>query len=259
MTQEKSFEQHRHDFFMHYYDMATRDLDRHLNTGWQAITVIAGTIALLSLGHKNELPFPIAAAAALAVFCWALAHTLDANYWAIRAIAFLANVEAVYFAEEDRSATNPYIGRHPPGKLLDSLRHQRTLIAVLVGVTLVDYSVQFARAGGLVMWVDRLEWSLPAIVLLVGGMIVLNSWAHRLNDYQNFVHRSPGPGIVATRKELQARGVLLEGAVAAASQPIFEDLNRRLRQATLVRSVWVVAVIIFGLLLIIFIVCGKIR
>jgi hypothetical protein len=255
MTPEDRFEEQRHGFLMHYYDMAVKDLDRHLNTGWQSITVIAGGIVSISLGHKGDLPLPIAFASAIAVFGWGLAHVLDANYWAIRAIAFLANVESIYLAEEDRKATNPYVGHHPPAKMLDSLKHQSRLVMLLLGVTMIDYSLRlFDMAGKLTEpsinlgWVLRLEWMLPLFFFLIAGTYFVFSWCERLQDYEQFVLQSPGAGIAQTRSELIQRGVLLKTSGAASFvQPALASIQSKLLIATRVKWISIAVAAIFGL------------
>jgi hypothetical protein len=110
-------------FIKEYYKMATSDLDRHLKAGWQTIAVLAGGAAILTAGHDAKIGLPIAVAIALISAFWGVLTVIDANYWSLRAIAFLANVEAVYFSAEDRRYFNPYIGYHPSLKLLNSLRY----------------------------------------------------------------------------------------------------------------------------------------
>jgi hypothetical protein len=45
---------------------------------------------------------PVATTIALASACGGALFVIDANYWSLRAIGFLANVEAIYFSAEDR-------------------------------------------------------------------------------------------------------------------------------------------------------------
>jgi hypothetical protein len=117
------YRRQRHEFILHYYDMATKDLDRHLKVGWETIAIVAGAIATLSIAPER-LPVPLAVTTSLVILFWGMLHLLDANYWAVRAIAFLANVEAIYFSKEDRRHIHPYVGWHPSFKLLNSLKHQ---------------------------------------------------------------------------------------------------------------------------------------
>ena len=100
----------RHDFIKEYYKMATADLDRHLKAGWQTIAVLAGGAAILAAGHEGKIGLPIAVTIALISAFWGTLTVIDANYWSIRAIAFLSNVEAIYFSAQDRAYFNPYVG-----------------------------------------------------------------------------------------------------------------------------------------------------
>ncbi len=93
--------------------MATPDLDRHLKAGRQTIAVLAGGAAILTAGHDGKIGLPIAVTIALISAFWGILTVIDANYWSLRVIAFLANVEAVYFSAQDRAYFNRYIGHHP--------------------------------------------------------------------------------------------------------------------------------------------------
>src|SRR5690349_10656296 len=78
----------RHDFIKEYYKMAVADLDRHLKGGWQTIAVLAGGAAVLTVGHDGKMPIPLSVSIALFIAFWGMLNVLDANYWALRAIAF---------------------------------------------------------------------------------------------------------------------------------------------------------------------------
>ena len=58
-TPVASSEERRHEFLLHYYDMAVRDLERHLGMGWQTIAFVGGAIVSLSLAYDNKLPVPL--------------------------------------------------------------------------------------------------------------------------------------------------------------------------------------------------------
>src|SRR6266478_147070 len=117
------FNDQRHDFILAYYSMAVQDLSRHLGVGWQTLTSVVGTVALLSLAQESKLPLPVAVTVAVVIGFWGVLNILDADYWATRAIAFLANVEAVYFFRNERKVFNAYAGLHPPLKIMDSLKY----------------------------------------------------------------------------------------------------------------------------------------
>ena len=117
--ERKEIRAQRHDFIKEYYKMAVADLDRHLKAGWQTIVVLGGGAAILTAGHDGTIGLPIATSLAMIAGLWGALTVIDANYWSLRAIGFLANVEAIYFAAEDRAVFNPYMGKHPPYKLLN--------------------------------------------------------------------------------------------------------------------------------------------
>jgi hypothetical protein len=202
------FRQQRHEFILAYYDMATKDLDRHLKIGWQSIAVIGGAIGSLVLGEEGKLPIPFAVTLAILVSSWGLANILDANYWAIRAIGFLSNVEAVYFSDEDRRAFNPYLGHHPPLKLMNSLKHQFNAVFFFVILSFLYYIFKIAENTGLrqglgkfldYSFVEFLAWELPLYAACGLAVLQVRFWRRRVRDYREFVTGSPGPGLVKAR------------------------------------------------------------
>ncbi len=150
----QEFRQQKHEFILHYYDMATKDLDRHLKIGWQTIVVLGTSIATLSLGFKGDLPIPVAMIINLLLLAWCANNIIDANFWSLRAIAFLANVEAVYFRKDERKCFNMYAGEHPPWHMMESLGNLARLILILACLTLTCYGYyafdpNFAGARGI--------------------------------------------------------------------------------------------------------------
>lgn len=203
---EKEIREQRHDFIKEYYKMATADLDRHLKVSWQTIAVVAGGVVSISLAQEGKLPIPFAVSAALGVALWGLWNIIDGNYWSIRAIAFLANVESIYFAEEDRRNFNPYAGFHPPYKLLDSLKYQ-FLVVLLYFVLIVCYfvwrifGIDYGVFIGKFVKLDVVTigfWMLPIITAAFGTWYTIRIWVTRIDDYLRFVEQAPGPGMVKT-------------------------------------------------------------
>jgi hypothetical protein len=203
--ERKEVRAQRHDFIKEYYKMATMDLDRHLKGGWQAIAVLAGGAAILTAGHDGKIGLPIATTIALATAIWAALTVIDANYWSLRAIAFLANVEAIYFSKDDRRYFNPYMGYHPPFKLLNSLRYLLWLSLIFGAATLLGMLweiITYYPTPGFIVEKLRiinpirfLFWSIPVFTGLWGGIWIIASYRKRLKDYIDFSHESPGPGV----------------------------------------------------------------
>jgi hypothetical protein len=206
--ERKEIRAQRHDFIKEYYKMATTDLDRHLKAGWQTIAVLAGGGAFLTAGHDGKIGLPIAVAIALVSAFWGVLTIIDANYWSVRAIAFLSNVEAVYFSAQDRAYFNPYIGYHPSLKLLNNLRYMFWL-CVLFGIMavlslfweisqlyptakLVWAHVKSMRSSQIVLW------STPFLVGVWGWVWVIAVYRKRMQDYYDFSVSSPGPGVRLT-------------------------------------------------------------
>ncbi len=211
--EEKEIRAQRHDFIKEYYRMATLDLDRHLKGGWQTIAVLAGGVAILTAGHDGKLGLPIATTIALWAAIWGALTVIDANYWSLRAIGFLANVEAVYFAADDRQHFNPYMGIHPPFKLLNSLRYLFWLCILFGAASLVamfwDVSRFFPTVGSIWAKVKSMGairfaiWGLPIITALWGGVWIFAVSRRRLLDYIEFSRGSPGPGVRMKVEELR--------------------------------------------------------
>lgn len=221
--ERKEVRAQRHDFIKEYYKMATMDLDRHLKGGWQAIAVLAGGAAILTAGHDGKIGLPIATTIALATAIWAGLTVIDANYWSLRAIAFLANVEAIYFSRSDRRYFNPYMGHHPPFKLLNSLRYLLWLSLIFGVANLLDKLweiITYYPTPRLILAklhvIDPLRflyWGIPVLSGLWGGIWILAAYRKRVKDYLNFSHESPGPGVRLDSTE--ERNVTLEPITGA--------------------------------------------
>lgn len=206
VTPVASTEHRRHEFVLHYYDMAVKDLERHLGIGWQTIAVVGGAIASLGLAYDNKLPMPLGVSAALGISFWGVLNIIDANFWALRAIGFLANVEATYLSEKHREYLHPYVGRHPPYKLMNSLLFQYWMAALLVVVSLAAYlhGIWYHVDGSSVAdtlrtvdWPTIGFWSMPAIVFLIGINLAIRTELRRIHAYLDFVESSPGPSMAA--------------------------------------------------------------
>jgi hypothetical protein len=200
----KEIRAQRHDFIKEYYKMAAADLDRHLKGSWQTIVTVATTVAAISLAQDNKLPAPFAVAVSSTVGFWGLCNLIDGNYWSLRAIAFLSNVEAIYFSDADRKNFNPYIGYHPPLKLLDSLRYQFFAVSlfILLGIAFMAWRM---LGGGLGQFEHKLTnapmgnvvfWLLPICIVLGGVAYTISVWLDRTKEYLAFVEAAPGPGVI---------------------------------------------------------------
>ena len=205
------FRSQRHEFILHYYEMATKDLERHLQMGWQTIATAAGAIVTLSAGQQGYLPIPVAVFTAFLVCFWGLDNVIDANYWANRAIAFLANVEAVYFYKDEQSVFNPYAGLHPPYKLMDSLKVQFQAVVGIVIATIIFFVIHIAQRtsnfstfGVTVSKGSYIKvgiWLTPVLLFVALLYRTLSQWKGRVSDYLRFVKESPGPGMLKNRSD----------------------------------------------------------
>jgi len=210
---EEEVRSQRHDFIKEYYKMATLDLDRHLKGGWQAIAILAGGAAVLTAGHEGKIGLPIASALALATATWAALTCIDANFWSLRAIAFLSNVEAIYFSADDRKYFNPYIGRHPQFKLLNSLKYIFWLSLFFGAATLLnllwEMSKRYPRPGMIIEKIRTMGamqfalWGFPELVAAWGILLILIVSRNLLGQYIQFTTESPGPGVRTNARELR--------------------------------------------------------
>jgi hypothetical protein len=238
----KELRTQRHDFIKEYYKMAVTDLDRHIKGSWQTIVTVAATVATISLAEDNKLPVPIAVAASLGVGFWGLCNLIDGNFWSLRAIAFLANVEAVYFTEEDRKHFNPYVGHHPGYHLLDSLRYQFAAVVLFLFIS-IAYFIWRAFDKGLSEFIARVSnssieafvfWLLPWFIVVLGIVYTLHTWRMCLGKYLSFVTDSPGPGM-QTNLPIK-RSVEFEtsenNVPITSGEKVQEQLRNGLRQRT---------------------------
>jgi hypothetical protein len=216
--EKKEVRAQRHDFIKEYYKMATTDLDRHLKAGWQTIAVLGGGAAILAAGHDGKIGLPIAVTIALISAFWGVLTVIDANYWSARAIAFLSNVEAVYFSAQDRAYFNPYIGHHPDFKLMNSLRYMFWLCVLFGTASVLSllWEILQAYPTANLIWAHAksmrplrfLLWSTPFLVGVWGWVWVIAVYRKRMRNYYDFSTGSPGPGVKPTI--LPLRHVTLE-------------------------------------------------
>lgn len=231
MTIDEEVRSNRHDFIKEYYKMATADLDRHMKAGWQTIAVLAGGAAILTAGHEGKIGLPIATSIALVSAIWGALFVVDANYWSLRAIGFLANVEAVYFSDQDRANFNPYVGRHPPYKLLDSLRYMYWLCVIFGVAALATLLWEITRSYPTLSSIAEKSWRLDALrfclwispwILTWGGTAwVFRVWLARTLDYKHFTEKSPGPGI--SKDTANLRPVTLNSTASGAILSNLQD------------------------------------
>jgi hypothetical protein len=204
--------------------------------GWQSIALAGGTAAALSLGEQGHLPIPIAVTMALTIACWGLLNLIDASYWATRAIGFLANVEAVYFSEADLEKFHPYIARHPPLKMMDSLKYQALAIVGFIGITVFYFGWKVLTLSqgtsnlptliSSAPWYKLVYWCLPVIFGAPSAFFVINARRKSIEDYQHFVNSSPGPGLVKNAQVF--RTVLLEDIADANLITTGKNIQRAL-------------------------------
>lgn len=211
----------RHDFLLKYYDMAVKDLERHLKFGVDSISVLAAVVGSIIAAESGDVPAPLALVFALLALLWGAWTLTSANYWAIRAIAFLANVEAFYFSKEDRKSLNRYVGTHPPYHFIDSLGGHAAMfttlfvVVVLWGAYLLSGAVEVADSISSMLTGNRsnIFWIAFSVLAVVVGTLGVHRYLDRMMEYKKFVEESPGPGLANALSDIPgATGVFADSA-----------------------------------------------
>ena len=211
----------RHDFLLKYYDMAVKDLERHLKFGVDSVSVLAAVVGSIIAAESGDVPAPLALVFALLALLWGAWTLTSANYWAIRAIAFLANVEAFYFSKEDRKNLNKYVGTHPPYHFIDSLGGHAAMfttlfvVVVLWGAFLLSGAVEGADSILSMLTDNRsnIFWIAFSVLAVVVGTLGVHRYLDRMREYNKFVKDSPGPGLAETLSDIPgAAGTFAESA-----------------------------------------------
>ena len=224
---------------MKYYDMATKDLDRHLKIGWQTIVVLGGSLTTLGLGFKGDLPIPLAVSINLLFLGWCAINVFNSNIWSLRAIAFLANVEAIYFRKDEKKYFNMYAGAHPPWHFIDTLGNLFRLIWILGIITLfcfvyviidptfgdiskeqdvtiirlpeasttigkvdnqaVEHEKNHLTKLDIVRYAQLVFWLAPFNIAAVIFWFSTKKYRKCQERYLDFMKQSPGPGMVIDR------------------------------------------------------------
>lgn len=196
---------HRHDFLMNYYNMAVNDLDRFQKIGVQTISSLVGFVVVISLGFKGELPLTLSICFGITVLGWGWANIIDSNYWSIRAISFLSNIESVYFKKEERKFFNPYVGYYPPYKIIASLKNQIFLIVIFIIIAFIlSFQPAFdninnktvLQAIDNISYLNLLYYSSPIVLNLVLLYFINFRFLARAKDYLSFIQECPGPGLI---------------------------------------------------------------
>jgi len=204
----------KHEFILHYYNMAVKDLERHLKLGWETIAQLSVALLLISSGYQGYIPLPIAFSGTFIFIMWGMSNLIDSNYWALRAIAFLSNVESVYLNIKERNYFNPYAGFHPPYKMLNSLKSQLLAVKTLLMLIFCYYHLDLFfdlgdgndRLNLLVLIDSPVQFGLnllPTIVISLLVISVTNLEYKRAKDYLNFMEECPGPGMLSNPKKIR--------------------------------------------------------
>ena len=209
-------EKYRHDFLLKYYDMAVKDLDRHLKFGVDTVVVLGAVATALTAIGRDWIPTPIGVSFAFLSIAWGAMSLISSNYWSLRAIAFLANVEAVYFTEEDRSIFNPYIGSHPPYRFISSLRSHLLLFSMLYVLVFLTGGFKFNKTHTVCesAWTflvagnfDKSWWVAALLAIIIPPFLAREQYK-KVKEYRTFVESCLGPGLI--KKNPNVRSVNLK-------------------------------------------------
>lgn len=122
------------------YNQLFNDINRHITVIWQAVAVLAGSLAALYLLEKNIIPPFIAFSLLFLIGFWLWAHVLDASYWYNRNLAIIANIEKQFLKASDKHDIHFYFAGHRENnKMITHLRIQKFLALGFIDIFLVAY------------------------------------------------------------------------------------------------------------------------
>ena len=99
--QEQPTQNLRGEFLQKWYGDLWRNIDRSFTTVWQSFAAIGAAMAIYAGIFSGRIPTFEGTIAAILVFTWAVALTLDSNKWFIRNIIFISRIEQEFLRDDD--------------------------------------------------------------------------------------------------------------------------------------------------------------
>lgn len=183
----------RDHFLIAMYNQLMGDINRHIIVVWQSVGALFGTIVLFSLIEKNVISYDWAAALALLLVIWVIAHVYDAGYWYNRNLCMIANIERQFLKVSDLKDIHYYFGKHRDVNSM--LTHLRIQGALGLGVAAVVLIFHFFKVL-VPIFEARQEFSLQVLLPWVFGVIGVVIWCklggYYQSKYNEFIKNSPG-------------------------------------------------------------------
>lgn len=98
----------RADFLLKMYEVYNKEIERHFNLAWQALSIFgASIIAILATANKLAgLPAFAIVSLYLFLVAWAITVVIDASFWYNRNLVVIANIERQFLV---RDTANPSV------------------------------------------------------------------------------------------------------------------------------------------------------
>jgi len=185
---------HRQELLLRMYDQLFNDINRHILTIWQSISVSIGAFAVFALVEKNIISMDLASSIIVLLSAWLISHLFDSAYWYNRNLTMIANIERQFLLKEDLKNIHYYFGEHRPvNSMLTHLKIQFALGVGLCGIVLLYHF--FTRVvpgfGASFQNFDPVR-SLPYLVLFVSFFFIKWIRNNRRKSYSEFLENSPG-------------------------------------------------------------------
>ena len=86
------------------------DINRHILTIWQSISVLIGAFAIFALVKKNIISIDLSSSIMVLLSAWLISHLFDAAYWYNRNLTMIENIERQFLLKEDLKNIHYYFG-----------------------------------------------------------------------------------------------------------------------------------------------------
>lgn len=184
----------RDEMLLKMYVQMFDDIKTQTQILWQAVTVVIGSFALLSLVEKAVLPLDVAAALLCVLAAWLCTHTINASYWYNRNLVIIANIERQFLQQTDLRHIHYYFGKHrKKGSMETSIKLQFGLgVCVGLMVTLYHFSTRVVPGIDEPLSQFELVRALPYGALVASLVWCVWIWQDRNKSYTEFLINSPG-------------------------------------------------------------------
>ena len=185
----------RDQFLIAMYSELWGNINRSITVSWQAIAVLAGSVATLKLVGDGGMLADFTVALLAVVVTWQMCHVFDSNSWFSRNQGIISNIERQFLVKDDVKEILPYfaMAHRPPDRLLHHFRlHSLLGVGVMFIALLYHFVLRVVPGFGLsCKYFDPLR-ALPYIVTFIClfyGSNFRSELRANLNDFNDL---SPG-------------------------------------------------------------------